>query len=192
MGSPRRAARGRSDPARRLGLLLLPVLARAPVGCISWRQTGGCVPTGPREPDSDRSCDQIVPAGASGARHAPMPLPRSIPPERSDVLHPIPSQATVSAPTDSASWPPPAAIHRLSARPNATTTARQRPPRSRARTVSPGERMARAPILPVRAGSRASALRGRCSRRTAASAGDKQKHAIPTADATTAATCSAT
>ena len=32
----------------------------------SWRQTGGCDPDGPREPDGDKDCTKIIPKGASG------------------------------------------------------------------------------------------------------------------------------
>ena len=31
-----------------------------------WKQTGGCVPSGPREDGADLACDAAVPAGASG------------------------------------------------------------------------------------------------------------------------------
>jgi hypothetical protein len=34
--------------------------------CISWRQTGGCTPEGPRESQFDRTCNQIISTGASG------------------------------------------------------------------------------------------------------------------------------
>ena len=34
--------------------------------CEGWYQTGRCTPDGPRESHSDRSCDDDVPAGASG------------------------------------------------------------------------------------------------------------------------------
>jgi hypothetical protein len=34
--------------------------------CTGWYQTGRCTPNGPREAHSDRSCDDDVPAGASG------------------------------------------------------------------------------------------------------------------------------
>jgi hypothetical protein len=34
--------------------------------CEGWLQTGRCTPDGPRESHSDRSCDDDVPAGASG------------------------------------------------------------------------------------------------------------------------------
>jgi len=34
--------------------------------CISWRQTGGCDPYGPREPQFDKFCDANIPNGASG------------------------------------------------------------------------------------------------------------------------------
>lgn len=34
--------------------------------CISWRQTGGCSPSGNREPHGDRGCQYSVPPGASG------------------------------------------------------------------------------------------------------------------------------
>ena len=34
--------------------------------CISWRQTGGCDPNGPREPQFDKPCDAYIPHGASG------------------------------------------------------------------------------------------------------------------------------
>ena len=33
---------------------------------MSWRQTGGCDPNGLREPNSDKSCDAVIPDGASG------------------------------------------------------------------------------------------------------------------------------
>eukprot|EP00051_Salpingoeca_urceolata_P029398 m.489802 g.489802 ORF g.489802 m.489802 type:complete len:643 (-) comp27125_c0_seq1:107-2035(-) len=35
-------------------------------GCVMWRQTGGCSPTGPREDKADLPCDATVPGGASG------------------------------------------------------------------------------------------------------------------------------
>ena len=35
-------------------------------GCVSWRQTGGCVPTGPREPEHDLGCSRLVRGGTSG------------------------------------------------------------------------------------------------------------------------------
>ena len=35
-------------------------------GCVGWRQTGGCEPTGERESDFDKGCDEPVPEGASG------------------------------------------------------------------------------------------------------------------------------
>ena len=38
----------------------------AVIGCVSWRQTGGCSPTGPREPDADQSCAAVIHSGASG------------------------------------------------------------------------------------------------------------------------------
>ncbi|KAL3658712.1 hypothetical protein V7S43_016348 [Phytophthora oleae] len=34
--------------------------------CLGWRQTGGCSPDGPREPDNDASCSKNIKAGASG------------------------------------------------------------------------------------------------------------------------------
>ena len=34
--------------------------------CISWRQTGGCDPNGPREPQFDKPCDADISNGASG------------------------------------------------------------------------------------------------------------------------------
>lgn len=34
--------------------------------CVKWRQTGGCTPTGNREPDGDRKCSQEIQPGASG------------------------------------------------------------------------------------------------------------------------------
>ena len=34
--------------------------------CISWRQTGGCDPTGPWESQFDKTCDANIPPGASG------------------------------------------------------------------------------------------------------------------------------
>ncbi|KAJ8552605.1 hypothetical protein ON010_g9942 [Phytophthora cinnamomi] len=34
--------------------------------CLGWRQTGGCSPDGPREPDNDADCGKNIKAGASG------------------------------------------------------------------------------------------------------------------------------
>ncbi|GMF20816.1 unnamed protein product [Phytophthora fragariaefolia] len=34
--------------------------------CIGWRNTGGCSPDGPREPNKDLSCNELVPNSASG------------------------------------------------------------------------------------------------------------------------------
>nr|KAE8937225.1 hypothetical protein PF009_g12860 [Phytophthora fragariae] len=34
--------------------------------CLGWRQTGGCSPDGPREPDNDANCGKNIKAGASG------------------------------------------------------------------------------------------------------------------------------
>ncbi|KAK1943181.1 hypothetical protein P3T76_005818 [Phytophthora citrophthora] len=34
--------------------------------CLGWRQTGGCSPDGPREPENDASCGKNIKAGASG------------------------------------------------------------------------------------------------------------------------------
>jgi len=34
--------------------------------CVGWKQTGGCTPDGPRESGSDKTCNEEVPAGASG------------------------------------------------------------------------------------------------------------------------------
>lgn len=34
--------------------------------CIAWRQTGGCVPTGPREPERDLGCAKLVRGPTSG------------------------------------------------------------------------------------------------------------------------------
>ncbi|GMF20808.1 unnamed protein product [Phytophthora fragariaefolia] len=34
--------------------------------CVGWRQTGGCSPDGPREPDNDANCSKNIKAGASG------------------------------------------------------------------------------------------------------------------------------
>ena len=33
---------------------------------MSWRQTGGCDPNGPRESHLDKNCDAIIPNDASG------------------------------------------------------------------------------------------------------------------------------
>ena len=40
--------------------------ARAAASCQGWRQTGGCSPDGPREPDGDRPCDEPIRQGNSG------------------------------------------------------------------------------------------------------------------------------
>ena len=37
-----------------------------PQKCVSWRQTGGCSPTGGREPDQDKTCDQWITGKDSG------------------------------------------------------------------------------------------------------------------------------
>ena len=34
--------------------------------CVGWRQTGGCDPNGPREPQNDKTCDEIVGSADSG------------------------------------------------------------------------------------------------------------------------------
>merc|ERR1712025_900140 len=34
--------------------------------CVSWRQTGGCDPKGLREPNSDKSCNVVIPDVVSG------------------------------------------------------------------------------------------------------------------------------
>ena len=34
--------------------------------CVSWRQTGGCSPNGPREPQKDLACDKAISGQASG------------------------------------------------------------------------------------------------------------------------------
>ena len=36
------------------------------LGCLSWRQTGGCSPTGARQPNTDKSCSVVIPKGQSG------------------------------------------------------------------------------------------------------------------------------
>ena len=36
------------------------------VGCVMWRQTGGCRAQGPREPEQDMECDRAVAPGRSG------------------------------------------------------------------------------------------------------------------------------
>ncbi|EKX48513.1 hypothetical protein GUITHDRAFT_162385 [Guillardia theta CCMP2712] len=35
-------------------------------GCVAWRQTGSCVPDGPREPQNDKHCRRALMAGVSG------------------------------------------------------------------------------------------------------------------------------
>jgi len=42
--------------------------SQEPLGiqCVAWRQTGGCTPDGPREPENDLPCDAKIPYGASG------------------------------------------------------------------------------------------------------------------------------
>ena len=57
IGAPASASR------RMLSLLGAPHLAQV---CVSWRQTGGCDPLGPREQHSDRACSSVVPRGQSG------------------------------------------------------------------------------------------------------------------------------
>ena len=34
--------------------------------CVAWRQTGGCNPDGPNEPQFDKTCFQHVADGSSG------------------------------------------------------------------------------------------------------------------------------
>ncbi len=41
-------------------------LVASVLGCISWRNTGGCTPDGPSEPERDVGCDTQIPTGASG------------------------------------------------------------------------------------------------------------------------------
>lgn len=36
------------------------------LGCLGWKQTGGCDPDGTREPQNDRSCSTIIQNGWSG------------------------------------------------------------------------------------------------------------------------------
>lgn len=45
---------------------VIPTLPKRPVTCIAWRQTSGCDPNGPREPDNDRACNSKIEHGASG------------------------------------------------------------------------------------------------------------------------------
>lgn len=40
--------------------------ARASRDCVSWRQTGDCDPDGPREPDADQACHDVIPGERSG------------------------------------------------------------------------------------------------------------------------------
>lgn len=44
----------------------LACLGKQPASLCAWRQTGGCDPSGTREPDNDKRCGSMVPAGASG------------------------------------------------------------------------------------------------------------------------------
>ena len=44
----------------------LTFILSAQINCISWRQTGGCNPYGPRQPQFDKPCDADIPFGASG------------------------------------------------------------------------------------------------------------------------------
>ena len=48
-----------------LVLVLVLALVSGTTGC-QWRQTAGCDPRGPREADSDRLCNDVVPKGMSG------------------------------------------------------------------------------------------------------------------------------
>ena len=41
-------------------------LARGPPACISWRQTGACSKSGPREEAADSSCTKTIESDASG------------------------------------------------------------------------------------------------------------------------------
>ena len=36
------------------------------MSCVSWRQTGGCDPNGPREPEFDEKCGEPILDGRSG------------------------------------------------------------------------------------------------------------------------------
>ena len=47
-------------------LLLWHMVVAHGGSCTAWRNTGGCNPRGPREPASDRDCNDVVPSGASG------------------------------------------------------------------------------------------------------------------------------
>lgn len=47
-------------------LLLVGPAGVSALGCVSWRQTGGCDPNGPREVGSDLACQILVRKGNSG------------------------------------------------------------------------------------------------------------------------------
>ena len=38
----------------------------APLMCVGWRQTGGCVASGTRQPSEDRPCEDVIPPTSSG------------------------------------------------------------------------------------------------------------------------------
>ena len=61
---------GKPDPypdATATATATADTVTQAPANvCVSWRQTGGCSPTGKREPQQDRACGDMVPSDSSG------------------------------------------------------------------------------------------------------------------------------
>lgn len=64
--SAAKARREAEEEARRVRLRARLVAAGATKYCDAWRQTGGCDPDGPREPESDAACVDVVSRGSSG------------------------------------------------------------------------------------------------------------------------------
>ena len=42
------------------------ILGECLIKCCGWRQTGGCSPDGPREPNLDKPCSSTIADGSSG------------------------------------------------------------------------------------------------------------------------------
>lgn len=62
----------RETPFQSAGLTA-QISAKETEHCIAWRQTGGCSPEGPREPERDLPCSSLVPEDSSGWCHCKLP-----------------------------------------------------------------------------------------------------------------------
>ncbi|RLN98840.1 hypothetical protein BBJ28_00018277 [Nothophytophthora sp. Chile5] len=62
----RKAVQLAEEHARSVKMLLSGETKQRELKCIGWRATGGCSPHGPREPENDKGCTNVVPNSASG------------------------------------------------------------------------------------------------------------------------------